>query len=547
MFLCYLIGTTEVYTYADDSLPFAHQVHTRPVIIVHHLILFLLYHLNHALGYTVEHDFARTINLFKLYVAATAAMALALVGVLALRWFGSLKKALVAMFVVGFSYGFWSYAIVTDVYVPAVSFVLLAMYFADKSYEAPKRVRGWTLLFLAGVSVLCAALNHQSHSLAVIPMALVLWLGRREELPWRLRLARSFSFFAITGVLGFVAYYGSYRLSHENVDFITYVRGYSAWMKMMPYDKLQLLTPLYMLVGIGRAFLFPEYALYFDSVYDRLHQHFSLKLLSDDRYVVREMPDAYIVFLLVVIGVLSVAAVWFVVRAILTLWRTPPPAPCFWMLLLWIPIQSILFAWWEATSNEMWIWMLPCVGLIGACLVVSDERTCRGRVLLGLFLTAWVIVNGSVVSRYWSKNNCIYRINKDYLNQLTDQDLAITAYLAPSSEFEFLLDHRPPMIHFRDGAFSFEDTALRQDLARVERNDGRVYLDPILVMPDDTEINLLLYQAQARRDDVVKELLKLEAYCKETGIPLYGVRRRGGDVIRFIPCPFQGYLQWVEQ
>jgi len=542
----YLAGTSENYIYADDALTFVADVFHEPRIVVHHLVLVVLHYANAALGFTAPGDFSKTLWLFKTYVALTSGLALWIVGALAHRWSSSLKVAIASMMFVGFTYGYWSYSIVPDVYVPAIAFALAAVFFAERACHEPRAARAFGLLSVAAVSVLLSSLNHQSHSLIVAPITLVLLFWARRDTPWKWRIQRAAFFFALTGLLGFVVFFASYLLSRSEGGFVQYIRGYSAWMKMMPYDKVQLLTPVYAVAGILRTLAFPEYSLHFDSVYEKVHAHFSLKLLMDERYLVRNFPDPIVALLLAIILVLVVSVAVLVALAVRNAWRKPPGSAGFWMVALWLPVQTLFFGWWEPTSNEFWIWLMPCLGLLGGGLVMSAATASRWRATPWVFLAALFVVNVPVVSRYWNANDCIYRVNKTYLAHVKSDDLVVSLYFTPINCLIYLHPNRPPIYERKAHQFSFDDPALSSELDKVRTVGGRVFLDPILTMPDETENALIYYQGKARREQVDAELLKLEAYCRQADIPLYGVTRKGSEIIPFQRRPFGGYLQWIE-
>ncbi len=169
------------------------------------------------------------------------------------------------------------------------------------------------------------------------------------------------------------------------------------------------------------------------------------------------------------------------------------------------------------------------------------------RLIPWCFGAALLLVNGSVISKYWSWENCLYRINKTYLLHLAPGDLAITPYFHPYSYFVYLQQPREPnSCDFKDGDFVFDNPRLQKKLAEVRAEHGRVILDPILVMPLDHELQLLSYLANARRPDVEKDLLRLESFCQQERIPLFAVVRKGGDVVPFHPLQFRGYVKWTD-
>jgi hypothetical protein len=329
------------------------------------------------------------------------------------------------------------------------------------------------------------------------------------------------------------------------MDFITWIRGYTAWMELTPDDKPSLMTPVFTALGIARSIIYPELSMHFARAYDVVHGRFALKLLMDDRFLSHGMPDGTVMAVLILEAFVLLSVPVMLVAAVREGMRRPPSAPGFWMLLFWVPIQAPLFALWEPASNEMWIWMLPCLGLLGVGLAASSARQRVTRNLPWMVIAALFIANGTVVALYHDAGNCIYRTNKTYLSRVQPQDLAIAPYLYPSSDLTHLLPRQAPQFEPQEGAFEFSDSTFQSAYARVRAAHGSIYLDPVLVMPVDTEIHLLRYRANTERAHVEAELRKLEDDCARTGTPLYGVIRKGEPSLTFERYAPSGWLKWV--
>jgi hypothetical protein len=539
--LLYLVGTNRCYPIVDDSLPFALSVHSNPEIHVHHLILVMLAWLNKLLGFTDPDDVEKTLLLFRIYVAGSSFLGLYLVGTLSYKWFGSLRTAVVSILLTGFAAGYWLYSMITDIPIPATAFALLAVYFADRSFD--DRPRGYIMLLLASFTILVAALNHQAHSLVVIPITIVILLWRRG--PVKRRAARAIVFFALTAVLGFSAFYSGYLAADTDSDFLTFIRGYQTRGKAFTTDRLQLLTPAHTVVGVTRAVLYPEYLLHFDSGYEWATKRFPFRLLAKYRYLTRNIPAAVIWIALAISGALFMAWVFLTLRALRCLRARAPDSPGFWMVLAWIVVQGLFSTWWLATSREFWIWAIPCMSLVGTGLAIT---TLRGRLssLPWVLVVALCAVNLPALSSLWSEQNCLYWVNKTFVTRLRPNDLAVSPRLRSIKELTALRASSGQVLERSPGGFSFDDPGVRSAVEAVRRNGGRIILDPILVMPDPTEIYRLKYYLRSSQSALEAELLRLESFCEAAGIPIYGVMRKGGDVVAFQQSEFGGYLKWVD-
>jgi hypothetical protein len=550
-FLLYRIGDGHNYEYADDSWPNVVRFSFGPPTDVHHIIPKIIYEICRVGGVAVENDVNRSATVLKSYVAVMSSLALLLVGLLTLRWFRNVTASVIAMCAVGFTYGYWSYSIVPDFYVPAVTFVLLAVYFADKSYDVT-RGSAWWWLALSALSVLFASFNHQAYSLSVLAIALVLAFSQRRDLSPGLRLERTVIFLGGTAVLGFAAYYAVYLMSPRDKSFFVFVQGYAAWMKMLPYDRFQILTPVYAGIGIVRSLAFPEYALRFESAYVWVQNHFGLKGLFDEVYLMRNVGYAALAGLVILTAVVVSSIAGAAGMTVRSVWRVRPRAPGYWMIVIWVAFQSVFFCLWEAASNEFWIWLVPCLGLliVGPLLRGNYSKVARAT---PWFIVAMLFASSSVVvTKYWDADNCIYQVNKRYLSRLDNRDLAIIVALYPSQYIHYMYANHPRTFSLNslsDGsmAVSVDKSKLMSELERVRIEGGRVFLDPMVVMPERAEANILQYHSGASASDLASCIQEVESSCRREQIPLYAVVRKGGGVVKFEKHEFQGEVPWVDE
>jgi hypothetical protein len=535
----HLLHGSENYIYADDSLRFALYVDRAPTIIVHHLMLVVLHGVARVLA-PVAPDIPGTIALFRLYVAATSALALSMVGLLTLRWFGSAGAALMALLSVAFTYGFWSYSIVTDLYVPAVAFLLLAVYLAERARTSG---RPNVDIVLASIALLVASLNHQAHAIAVVPITLLLLFDRSGSILPAKRRRIALRFLLATGLLGLICYQAAFEFS-GSPGFLAFICGYCGTFKMLPYDSLQPLTPLYAVLGILRAIFYPEIALGIDPIFELAQRAFPLKVLADDRYLVRIYPAAAIAVIGSVIAALALLIGVAIARVFRLMRLGPARPPGYRMVLYWTVMQSAMFCCWEPTSNEFWIWMMPALGLLVAGpMFVHGSR--RARRIHMMSVIALFLVNLAVISRYWSAENCIYSINKSYSSLVGPNDLVLMANFYQTSSIDQVRMPGVRRFELVDGTCVDRDARLFAMIDTVRIRGGSIFLDPMLAMPDRAELAMRKWYRPGARG-VDRDLIELEGYCSDNAIPLYGIGRKGGEVVPFMKRKFGGYLRWID-
>jgi hypothetical protein len=538
LLLLWLVGNSQNHMYAEDSLPAAVSAWQGVEVQIHHLAIHPLHGVIRLLGLAGENGLLPTIALFKLYVALLGVVGVASVGALAHRWTGSPAAALAAMACTAFSHGYWAYAIVTDIYVPAIALALLAIASADRATTSTHPVR-W--LLLAALAAFGAVMHHQVLAPVIVAIAGVLAAAGGSSRGERFTRAALFAVPVGLG-LGF-AYGAAWFIARPQDGLSTFLLGYGAWLDRLPYERLQPATPLYAAVGFARAVLFGDYLQALPRAREALSALFALKLTFDDWYLLADLPRgllwALIPWSMIAGGSLvTVAArgVWHLVRAD----DTPVGA---WMVVAWAAMQSMVTVLWEPTSNEFWIWALPCVALFAAC---APWRVTSSRIpVAALVAFALLTANAPGISRYWDGDGCVYELNKRYLGKPGEVDLVLTADFHQLRYFRHLYPCDAPMLDFPVGAFVLEDEALQRQLQRVADEGGAVWLDPLLVMPADQELALLRHVTGTRPTAATRELLALERKCMEQGTPLFGVTRLGHDVVGFQRRPLGLHMEWL--
>jgi len=538
LLLLWLVGNSQNFMYAEDSLPAAVSAWQGVDVQVHHLAIHPMHGVIVLLGLTGEGGLLATIALFKLYVALLGVVGVAAVGALVHRWTGSLAAALAGMACTAFTHGYWAYAIVTDIYVPAIALATVSLAAADRATASTHPVR-W--LLVAALAAVGAVLHHQ----ALLPLAAaitgVLLVAGGPTRGSRITRAALYGL-PIAGLLG-LAYGAAWLVARPDHGALTFVLGYGAWLQRLPYEQLQPATPLYAGVGLVRAVVFTDYAQALPGAREALATVFPLKLTFDDWYLLKDLPRGLLLGQIPLTAIAAGALLASAMAGIRRMARAEQVPAGLWMLLGWAGLQAAVTVLWEPTSNEFWLWALPCAGVLAGCapLCLTPARIPIAAVVAGALLVS----NAPGVSRYWSDGGCVYQINKRYHDHAGEADLVLTADFHQLRYFRHLYPCDAPMLDYPVGAFDQQDPRLQEQLARVAEEDGAVWLDPLLGMPAAEELALLEFMTGLRPEAVTRELMALEQQCMEQGTPLYAVRRLGADAVPFQVRPLELHAVWV--
>ncbi|MBL0333130.1 MAG: hypothetical protein IPP08_05605 [Chlorobiota bacterium] len=550
----YILFPSQNYIYADDSLQFGLYVlegtnntaNTAISSFTHHLILYVLHwftkiaHIN---------DFQGALSFTKFYVSCTSALGLFFIGKITYSRTTSVYAAYGAMLTVAFTFCWWSYSIISDFYIAGTSFAMASMYYAVKFRNSNKNLH----LFISIFYTLFASLNHQGYSfigLAILIGIIVVKNDNGIYLSFKLRLNRALKYGLISSFLGIAMYYTAFLISHQS-SFIQFIRGYTSFMLRFPEDVPQLKTPLYIVIGILRTIFFSEYILSFDFVNELSAKLFPYRLTLDDRFLIRNLPQELIIFLIICSVCVGCIYVWLTIQRRNQNKRNGVNWTLTGVILgVWFVSSIILFGLWEAVSNEFWMWLIPYFGILIIGDNLKESSSLKIRKITTLSIALLFIANTPAITKYFTTDNCVYWINKEYLNKLNSKDVVLTADFYQSKRIAFLINPNINRIDFPIGKIKIDTSCIDQNslcktLIKTKINGGKVYLDPMFSMPNKIELGMFrFYNKQENPNEIEIELLKLENFCREHQIPLLAVERKGVGVVDYEKRFFSGYVKW---
>ncbi len=532
------------FQYADDALPFVVRIHEGQ-LHPHHLILGVLGVLNRWLGWNEPSHFTATLWLVRGVVLVTSVVALVFCCILAWRWFREQRAVWWTAAALVASYGFWAYSVVPDFYVPGIAGVI-ATVVAFEHFQQRERF-GWLVVAMACGWI--AAMCHQSYAVVLAVLVVVLAVERR----WKATAVVALG----SAMLLVSSYVLAYHSQQEYAGFWRFVLGHARYMQFTPYDRLQSLTPLYAAVGALRAWTFPEYFVRVDGVWEWVQKHWSMKLLLDERFLLRGLPPGWAVLLggAGIVGSIGVVLLFgdAVRRHRRRLWQRWG----FCVLAGWALVMGVLAVVWEPSSNEFWLWSCPAVAIL---LGGAQARwMCRLRPFaLGLLACATV----PVVWLNRSVENDLYAVNKRYRLGLQPEDVVLIGDFHQVLALNRLFPTAAQELWYELGRIAVRDAALLQALERLAAPgaQGRLILDPLLCMPHRSESALCAKLAGWQEERVRAELELLARLCRgepeawalvggepkpRRRIPLLGVRRQGGGVVEFQVRHLPG-MQWMQ-
>jgi len=484
--LVYGLWPSRNHNYADDSLRFALRL-TQPhgIIVSHHLYLNAMRALWRAIdrmGLTPD-----PVRLLSLYAALAGAVALVFLDRL-LRRLGLGRVAAAGVLLCAGTAGFWAYAIVGDVYVPALAFLVIGADFTVAAFRATGsafRRNVW----IAIAAFTLAVFHHQANAVYVVGVGLGTLLVR--TLPMRRRLGLAVGLPLATGVLSLLVYAGAYAAFPEEHahGFAGLLMGYGESYKPLPdMRRLGPGTAVNACAGVARA-LVSTNALFRDPGFTRAVQmRFPYRNVYPYPYLVRHMPLVLARVLVLLAAAAAAATMGLALLGIVDSLRRRETDVA--VVFAALP-QALFFMWWEAISDEFWIWSLPFIALAAAVGAARTRASSRVLQALAVAVGATTLL-GSILP-YASEGNDLDAVNDRYLSEATPVDLVIGFDEIQSEARTRLLLRRQGFHYFnvlsRAANWSASDSlALEGELAGALSRGGRVIIDPYLTHPPRSNI-----------------------------------------------------------
>jgi hypothetical protein len=357
--------------------------------------------------------------------ALTGALGVALLWALLRMVAPSRVVAMAGCGTLAFSYGYWWYSVLADVYAPSALLLICSLFFA---YHAAMRP-SWRAFALLGVAHALAILVHLVNVLFVIVPVVTLLFAWRELSSMRDVMRCALAYASVIVGIAFLPYEltspGIFSRSAGEIGYtwLTGSRGevWGQWEATSIPEAI---------VGIGRALVGGHFALSVGPIRDFAADNLPAgRLLREELFLVRDFNPVLAVLLLVLVIALALTLLIHALR-----WLSHPaldgPARVLATLCLsWFVPYTLFFIWWEPLNIEFWIgpWV-PLAILLALPFSKSDYARWRflpGTVIVligGLFA---VNLLGSVWPQHYPEND-YWRVRSSWYERNTkSSDLVV--------------------------------------------------------------------------------------------------------------------------
>lgn len=347
-FIFFLLTLSENFSGAHDSINYLNGIADGyPLVNQHHLLY-------HYAAYVWLHLFqpifpsVKNYYIIEAFSALWGSCSMAVVYSFFRNRFGlTLGQTIAAMLVVLFSYGFWLYSVVIEVYAPPLFFILLALYYL--SLPKPSMSDWWKIIFLH----ILAVLFHQINILFAVVILIKMWQQRKNYSIVRLVASYAVSGAALVGTAYFIV---GWIVEKQNTvaKWIAWMKGYAGGDSY--WQALSAKTPVNVTYGFAHAFLGGHYVFQLPPVQKVVNSSLASHSLGDELYIARNVSPSMAMLLALLTGILLILMLWLLIRFVRRFKTINAKYNSIIVpILCTFFVYSIFFTFWMPEILEFWI------------------------------------------------------------------------------------------------------------------------------------------------------------------------------------------------
>jgi hypothetical protein len=515
--LVYLLYPARNVNYADDSLRWAYEITAVTVPLnSHHLYLYgmrwvwLFFH--DVMYWPID-----SARLLAVYASVCGAVGLfflnRILSILRQKPLATLGTLMCAATV-----GYWSYSVVGDVYVPAIACMVMGLYALMRGVTSESVGPACGYMLWAVAAFVAMILHHQAFFVMVGGILPGVLLMKFPALMRRLAFAVGVPL--VTGMAALALYAAVYITAtppQERHGLYRFASGYASSYAAYPDMKtVSWRNVVNMLAGETRAVIATNFLFKSESFARAVQHRFPYRHVYFYPYLVRKLSWGSVALVALSSAVVAVLApILFAVGAL----RAVRDRGLACMLMLVAVPQALLFLWWEAISDEFWLWSLPIVVIM--VVLGASRLPALGRRLIGTIVIC-LTISTLLGSQYLlaDPGSDIDRVNKDYLPQIQPGDLLISIDEIISSARARRAQQQVPFRYVNlfmaaEKGRANDLEARAQGIHETVAAGGIVYVDPYVLRPPTSYLRLV----ETQRSDFGLEMAKVTSMLRgiETG------------------------------
>ncbi len=325
--------------------------------------------------------------------------------------------------IISFSFGFWFYSAVVEVYIIPLFFLILSIYLFPKSLSDKRAI------FLSAISAGIAVLFHQVHVLFGVSAILYILFNKslyNKNIASSDRIRNSLRFgivFSLTFGVPYILII-LFAINAKSLGDIAY------WLTKYQHEVNSWNTLNWSIfakdfVGFSRAFISPHALFSIDSIQEILARIFPSKHFADEIFLVRNFSKYEIMTYILMLATFAVSFVLLIIKVLINIKKIQHLD--FGLYISFFSIYFIFFSFWDSANVEFWI---PQSVILWIVLLVGYEK-CRGR-RTGLSIPQVLLISLLIVNLYFAirpakdiNNDYYYNKTMAMKNVLTSHDIIL--------------------------------------------------------------------------------------------------------------------------
>jgi len=417
--LIYLLSLVNVISITHDSITYSNEIEAgiytwHPHHVLYHVFSLFWYKLMIFLGIPGEgHQLIASLN--SIFGAGTLVV---IYNIFRNKFDIEKLNSILFTAIISFSFGFWFYSAVVEVYIIPLFFLILSVYLFPKSLSDRRAI------YLSALSAGIAVLFHQVHVLFGASVILYIFFKKNEIFPDRTRSIFRFGIvFSLTFGVPYILII-LFAVDANNMGDIAY------WLTKYNYEvnSWNTIGPSIIakdFIGFSRAFISPHALFSIDSVQEFLAWLFPSKHFADEIFLVRNFSKYEMMIYILMLTTFTVSFVILMFKVLINIKKIKYLD--FGLYISFFSVYFIFFSFWDSANVEFWI---PQSVIVWIVLLVGYEK-CGGR-RSGLSIPQVLLVSLFIVNFYFAvrpakdiSNDYYYNKTMAMKEELTSHDIIL--------------------------------------------------------------------------------------------------------------------------
>ncbi|GAA0856230.1 hypothetical protein [Aliiglaciecola litoralis] len=365
-----LSETDDVFAFAYRAENFAYSHVSDPRLMLYHMLMRGLYLLTNTVMQPFNVDISALTSM-RLFSAVCASLSLYLLfRIIIINLKLRPTTALITVCLLGFSYGFWRYAVEAEVYIPAIMLCLLVFHLLHNA-SIEKTALACAVGILSGLTILF-------YQPAVIPLLFAFPFLLLTKTAWKSLLVYGVSATLVVVIGYLVGYWLYWPNTFSPTEFAAFLSQRSEEFMVPSLSiKTVIVSVIRAIFAIGHDFTSANWIFSLPFITDVVQKVFPQNVLQEEIFMARHL--GWLVYPLMVLQLALISIVCWLVWRGCRLLKQLRMTRSGWVILGWLVINGAIIGRLNPGGIEAWIMVFPAIMLMVALVVIEpliqDHKT----------------------------------------------------------------------------------------------------------------------------------------------------------------------------